>query len=86
MDAWHKAGHDKPNVTVKLVAGAACNSNRKTAMQHASRYHPLLVTLHWLLAILILAALIVGFFLLAAMPDTDPQKIGILRYTWPAEC
>jgi cytochrome b561 len=43
-----------------------------------SRYHPLLVTLHWLLAALILAMLGAGFFLLAAMPNSDPQKIGIL--------
>jgi cytochrome b561/uncharacterized protein YndB with AHSA1/START domain len=43
-----------------------------------SRYHPLLVTLHWLLAILIVAMLCAGFLLLAAMPNTDPQKIGIL--------
>jgi cytochrome b561 len=47
-------------------------------MQHASRYHPLLVTLHWLLAVLIVAALIVGFFMLAATPNTDPRKIDIL--------
>jgi len=43
-----------------------------------SRYHPLLVALHWLLAALVLAMLGAGFFLLAAMPNTDPQKIGIL--------
>src|ERR1700682_1623559 len=43
-----------------------------------SRYHPLLVMLHWLLAVLILAMLGAGFLLLAAMPNTDPQKIGIL--------
>ncbi|MFP3568456.1 cytochrome b [Paraburkholderia sp. SIMBA_030] len=44
-----------------------------------SRYHPLLVTLHWLLALLITGALVVGFFGLAATPNTDPQKIGVLR-------
>jgi cytochrome b561 len=43
-----------------------------------SRYHPLLVTLHWLLAVLIVAMLCVGFFLLAPMPNMNPQKIGIL--------
>jgi cytochrome b561 len=36
-----------------------------------SRYHPLL-------AALVLAMFGAGFFLLAAMPNTDPQKIGIL--------
>jgi cytochrome b561 len=43
-----------------------------------SRYHPLLVTLHWLLAVLIVAMLCVGFFLGAGMPNDDPQKIGVL--------
>jgi cytochrome b561 len=48
-------------------------------MKQVSRYHPLLVTLHWLLAVLIIATLVVGFFLLAAMPNSDPQKISVLR-------
>ena len=48
-------------------------------MNRVSRYHPLLVTLHWLLAVLIIAALIVGFFMLAATPNSDPQKIAVLR-------
>ena len=48
-------------------------------MQQVSRYHPLLVMLHWLLAVLIIAALAVGFFVLAAMPNADPQKIAVLR-------
>jgi cytochrome b561 len=48
-------------------------------MKHVSRYHPLLVTLHWVLALLIIAALIVGFLGLAAMPNSDPQKVTVLR-------
>jgi cytochrome b561 len=48
-------------------------------MKLVSRYHPLLVTLHWVLAILIIAALSIGFFWLAAMPNTNPQKIIVLR-------
>jgi cytochrome b561 len=48
-------------------------------MNQVSRYHPLLVTLHWLLAVLIIAALIVGFFLLAATPNSNPGKIAVLR-------
>src|SRR5271165_3027047 len=43
-----------------------------------SRYHPLLVALHWLLAALIIAMLCADFFLLAPMPNIDPRKIGIL--------
>jgi cytochrome b561 len=48
-------------------------------MTQVSRYHPLLVTLHWGLAALIIAQLLLGFFALAAMPNSDPQKIGVLR-------
>ncbi len=48
-------------------------------MNQVSRYHPLLVAMHWLLAVLIVAALLVGFFALAATPNTDPAKIAILR-------
>jgi cytochrome b561 len=44
----------------------------------ASRYHPLLVTLHWLLALLVLAMLGIGFSALARMPNADPQKTAIL--------
>jgi cytochrome b561 len=34
-----------------------------------SRCHPLLVALHWLLAVLIVAMLGVGFYMGAAMPN-----------------
>jgi cytochrome b561 len=44
-----------------------------------SRYHPVLVSLHWLLALLIVAALIVGFYWLGSIPNSDPQKISVLR-------
>jgi cytochrome b561 len=47
--------------------------------KEVSRYHPLLVTLHWFLAALIIAALIVGFFWLKAMPNTDHHKIAVLK-------
>ena len=49
-------------------------------MKLASRYHPLLVTLHWLLAVLILLALAVGFLGLAAMENADPRKVTVLRW------
>jgi cytochrome b561 len=48
-------------------------------MNQVSRYHPALVTLHWLLAVLIVAMLCIGFFVLAATPNSDPQKIAVLR-------
>lgn len=47
-------------------------------MKMVTRYHPLLVSLHWLLFALILLSLGVGFFVLRNMPNSDPQKIGIL--------
>jgi cytochrome b561 len=47
-------------------------------MKQVSRYHPLLVALHWVLAFLIIAQVTVGFAGLAAMPNSDPQKIGLL--------
>ncbi|MBU6463377.1 MAG: cytochrome b/b6 domain-containing protein [Proteobacteria bacterium] len=43
-----------------------------------TRFHPLLVTLHWLLAILLVIMLGAGFFLLASMPNSDPHKVGVL--------
>jgi cytochrome b561 len=47
-------------------------------MKPVVRYHPSLVSLHWLLAVLIIGALAIGFFGLAAMPNTDPRKIIVL--------
>jgi cytochrome b561 len=44
-----------------------------------SRFHPVLVALHWLLAVMILGSLLVGFFILAAMSNSDPGKIALLR-------
>ena len=42
------------------------------------RYHPLLVTLHWLLALMIIGGLVMGKFVLAATPNDDPFKITSL--------
>jgi len=44
-----------------------------------SRYHPVLVGLHWLLAALIMLALVTGTFVLKELPNTSPDKIGALR-------
>ncbi len=44
-------------------------------MSGVTRYHPLLVTLHWLMAALIVILLLAGTFLLAPLPSTDPLKI-----------
>lgn len=45
----------------------------------ANRYHPLLVALHWLLAILIIGNLAAGKLLLDNLADSDPQKLEVLR-------
>jgi cytochrome b561 len=44
----------------------------------ASRYQPVLVALHWLLALMIIGLLCLGFFVLANMPNTVPKKLDIL--------
>jgi cytochrome b561 len=46
----------------------------------ASRYQPVLVALHWLLALMIIGLLCLGFFVLATMPNTDPKKLDILMW------
>jgi cytochrome b561 len=48
-------------------------------MRTSSRYHPLLVVLHWLLAVLIVGALGLGYFFLAPMLASDPRKIVVLE-------
>ena len=45
-----------------------------------TRYHPALAALHWLMAVLIIAMLFMGFAVLANTADVDPKKIMILRF------
>jgi cytochrome b561 len=40
------------------------------------RYHPILVALHWLMAVMILVALAAGGLLLANMPPDSPDKVA----------
>ena len=44
-----------------------------------SKYHPALVVLHWLLALLLLVALAMGTWVLKELPNASPDKIGALR-------
>lgn len=44
-----------------------------------ARYHPLLVALHWLLAVLLIGALAGGMLHLQHIPNDSPDKIGALR-------
>lgn len=46
---------------------------------HVTRYHPLLVGLHWLIALLIIGNLAGGKLLLESLSDSDPQKLAVLR-------
>jgi cytochrome b561 len=43
-----------------------------------SRYHPALVALHWISAVLVLVALATGTFRLTATPNSSPDKIAQL--------
>jgi cytochrome b561 len=53
-------------------------------MTQVSRYHPALVALHWLLALLIVAALTFGALAMVKIPNSDPMKITALRSHMPA--
>ena len=44
-----------------------------------TRYHPALVALHWLLALLLIVALGMGTFALAPLPNSSPEKISALQ-------
>jgi cytochrome b561 len=48
-------------------------------MTPVSRYHPLLVALHWILAVLIMAALTLGALVMVKIPNTSPMKFEALR-------
>ncbi len=44
-----------------------------------TRYHPLLVALHWLVAVLVIVALVFGTLRLTELPNDDPEKLFALR-------
>ncbi len=48
-------------------------------MLRVARYHPFLVALHWVLAILITAALVLGAFVMVKIPNNEPMKFEALR-------
>ena len=48
-------------------------------MKQVSRYHPVLVTLHWILALIIIAALALGALVMVHIPNTSPMKLEALR-------
>lgn len=44
-----------------------------------ARYHPLHVTLHWLIALLVFTMLAVGKLAMPGIPADDPQKVMMLQ-------
>lgn len=44
-----------------------------------NQYHPLLVSLHWLLALMLLSMLGMGTFVLTSIPNSDPEKLFALK-------
>ena len=43
------------------------------------RYHPALASLHWLLAVLIIVALLMGSNILSQIPNDNPEKLFALK-------
>lgn len=48
-------------------------------MSEVKRYHPTLIVLHWLLAIAIAAAFVMGAFVLDHMKNDVPEKMQLLQ-------
>ena len=46
-------------------------------MEAPKRYHPLLVTLHWLMALLVFATFGIGLFSLANKPNSDAKIVPL---------
>lgn len=71
-----------PRTSQAAVSHDECQSVMET-MRHfdtpTSRYHPALVALHWLLALLLALALAMGTFVLKEIPNDSIDKIGALR-------
>ena len=49
-----------------------------------TRYHPVHVVMHWLVAIMVIGAFAIGMTLLDSTPNTAPEKVTYLKYhaTW----
>jgi cytochrome b561 len=62
-----------------ILSPGSIRVNREITVRHVSRYHPLLVLLHWVLAVSSGAALFFGAVILAHIPNSDPYKIKGLR-------
>ena len=49
-----------------------------------TRYHPIHVVLHWLIAIMVIGAFAIGMTFLDSTPNSAPEKVTFLKYhaTW----
>jgi cytochrome b561 len=74
-----QAGHEADGSTDWCPGSHQQFSEGEPGMAQVLRYHPLLVALHWVLAVLIIAALALGALVMAKMPNTDPMKLEALR-------
>jgi len=61
-------------VRIPLAEETAAIPERR--LSNMLRYHPLLVALHWLMALMILVALAAGGLVLANMPEDSPDKVA----------
>ena len=50
------------------------------SVHRASKYHPALALLHWVLAFFISASLAFGFLVLQKVPNTEPRKLDMLEW------
>jgi len=66
--------------TAGAAAGRRLEQDAKVRHARASKYHPVLVLLHWVLAWFLVASLLFGFFVLRVVPNTDPRKIDMLAW------
>jgi cytochrome b561 len=63
----------------RVSSDLCCAFDGEFVMTLVSRYHPLLVALHWILAVLIIAALALGALVMVKIPNSDPMKVEALR-------
>ncbi len=61
------------------AAGPRAERSGAAAVREGRAYHPALVVLHWLLAVMLLFMMGMGGLVLQHLPNASPDKIGALR-------
>src|SRR5207245_432101 len=74
-----QVSHAPTETVAEIIAPIGPHFLKENEMDQVSRYHPLLVAMHWVLALLIIAALGLGALVMAKIPNTDPLKPEALR-------